>query len=120
MKTFEEIYQLREDYPYKKNDQWDEDKLNRWIINGKKDTSVSDLKQLVSGYDKEYLENYDNIEERFYLTKYDTRFYYVELSKRKDYYQLYIMDADTKKIIKEYRTDDEEHCGAVMEYLFGD
>ena len=129
MKTFEQIYRLNESYPYKKSDgSWDTKKLTRWYRGGDKWTPVGQTAESLKDFVSEnfaglYRENapYDSerYEEAFYMVNDNNeKIFRVELFRCEGLYKLYI--TKNGKGIKEWKTEDAEHAGAMMEYLFGD
>ena len=124
MKTFEQI--LKESNPYRDNNKWNTRNLTRWYSGNKPvGHKAENLKDFVdSAFNGLHRENsepfYSSTIEAFYMIDDNNKVKYrVELLKKENNtYELHIMK--DSKTIKEWRTDDEEHAGAMMEYLFGD
>ena len=71
------------------------------------------------GLYRENKDSYMNVVEAFEMVDDENKPHYrVELVK-KELYEIHFLD-DKGKLLKEWRAHNEEHAGAMMEYLFGD
>jgi len=122
MKTFEQIY---ESNPYRNKDKWNTQNLTRWYSGdkpvGKRAEDMKDfIEKEFKGLQRENRSSmHDNVEEVFVMVDKDgEQKYRVELINKGDVYELYV-DKPGKYGNTFWKTDEAEHAGAMMEYLFG-
>jgi len=118
---------------YKDEKGWNTHNLTRWWKGGGPEwkpagKKAEDMKELIEKNFKDlYRQNknsFDNIVERFYMIDDNDEVKFKVMLVEKELYELYVDSTDkygnNKDLILEWKTDDAEHAGAMMEYLFGD